>query len=78
MFIDLGIKNGRPLGRLIILLYSDLAPLTAQNFYDLCANYEKTKKYGCCQNPSRIHFVGAPIHRYININDFVNLFFFLF
>lgn len=32
VFLDLAVKNGRSLGRLKILLYSDIAPLTCQNF----------------------------------------------
>lgn len=38
VFIELSIKNGRPLGRLSISLYNDFAPETSSIFYELCAS----------------------------------------
>lgn len=64
VFLDLEVKNGRPLGRLIITLFSDVVPVAAQNFYDLCYNYQKMKpgeeKPSCKENP---HYVGSFFHR---------------
>jgi Peptidyl-prolyl cis-trans isomerase (rotamase) - cyclophilin family len=46
-FLDIGIENERYLGRMVIELYDDIVPQTAENFLALCeGTYEHTYK-GC-------------------------------
>ncbi|XP_022913225.2 uncharacterized protein [Onthophagus taurus] len=47
-FIDFRIKDGIPMGRIIIELYNDVCPRTCENFISIC-NGNKGLHYKCCK-----------------------------
>lgn len=53
VFMDIGINN-KHIGRIIILLFSDVVPKTCDNFRVLC------------QNTNKLSYRGSPFHRIIN------------
>jgi len=59
VFLDIGI-DGRPIGRIVCELYSDIVPKTAENFRLLCLG---TKGFGLHGKP--LHYKGCPFHRVI-------------
>jgi peptidylprolyl isomerase len=60
VFFDLT-REGRPLGRLVMELYADTTPLTAENFRCLC-----TGEKGMGPNSKKpLHFKGSSFHRII-------------
>ncbi|KAK1220133.1 peptidyl-prolyl cis-trans isomerase cpr6 [Marasmius sp. AFHP31] len=58
-FFDISI-GGRPAGRVIFSLYSDLVPKTAENFRALC-----TGEKGTGQSGKPLHYKGSGFHRVI-------------
>lgn len=58
-YFDISI-GGRPAGRIIFQLYSDLVPKTAENFRALC-----TGEKGASQSGKPLHFKGSSFHRVI-------------
>ncbi|TXG72900.1 hypothetical protein EZV62_001479 [Acer yangbiense] len=59
VFLDLNI-GGQPMGRLVIELFSDSTPKTAENFRALCT-WEK----GIGKNGKALHYKGTTFHRVI-------------
>ncbi|KAF4579368.1 peptidyl-prolyl cis-trans isomerase cpr6 [Pleurotus pulmonarius] len=58
-FFDISI-GGRPIGRIVFSLYSDLVPKTAENFRALC-----TGEKGIGQSGKPLSFQGSAFHRVI-------------
>ncbi|ESK94789.1 peptidyl-prolyl cis-trans isomerase [Moniliophthora roreri MCA 2997] len=58
-FFDVSI-GGRPIGRIIFSLYSDLVPKTAENFRALCTGEKGVGKSG-----KPLHYKGSGFHRVI-------------
>lgn len=58
-FFDISI-GGRPIGRVVFSLYSDLVPKTAENFRALC-----TGEKGIGQSGKPLSFQGSAFHRVI-------------
>ncbi|TXG51654.1 hypothetical protein EZV62_024178 [Acer yangbiense] len=59
VFLDLNI-GGQPVGRLVIELFSDNTPKTAENFRALC-----TGEKGIGKNGKALHYKGTTFHRVI-------------
>ena len=59
VFFDISI-DGENKGRIVIELFADKVPKTAENFRCLCTG---EKGYG--QNDKPLHFKGTPFHRII-------------
>uniref|UniRef100_A0A1I7U1U5 Peptidyl-prolyl cis-trans isomerase n=1 Tax=Caenorhabditis tropicalis TaxID=1561998 RepID=A0A1I7U1U5_9PELO len=59
VFFDITIR-GKPAGRIVMELYSDIVPKTAENFRALC-----TGEKGVNKNRKKIHFKGSKFHRII-------------
>lgn len=59
VFLDVAI-DGAPAGRLVIELYVDAAPRTAENFRSLCTGIRGMGKRG-----KPLHYKGSPFHRII-------------
>lgn len=60
VFFDLTI-GGEPVGRLVMVLYKDTTPKTANNFLKLCTG-EETK---CASTGEPLHYKGCSFHRVI-------------
>lgn len=59
-FLDISI-GGKPVGRIIIELFADITPKTAENFRALC-----TGEKGIGETTgARLHYSGSPFHRVI-------------
>ncbi|KZT26138.1 hypothetical protein NEOLEDRAFT_272691 [Neolentinus lepideus HHB14362 ss-1] len=58
-FFDITI-GGRPVGRIIFKLYSDLVPKTAENFRSLCTGEKGVGKSG-----KKLYYEGSSFHRVI-------------
>jgi peptidylprolyl isomerase len=52
--------DGKPLGRIVMELYSDIVPKTAENFRCLCTGEKGTGKSG-----KPLHYKGSVFHRII-------------
>jgi cyclophilin family peptidyl-prolyl cis-trans isomerase len=52
--------GGEPVGRIVMTLYADVAPRTAENFRALC-----TGEKGVSSRGTRLHFKGSAFHRII-------------
>jgi peptidylprolyl isomerase len=50
--------DGKPLGRIVMGLYGDVVPKTADNFYHLCVGDKVV-------NGKTLHYKGSPFHRVI-------------
>lgn len=64
VFMEIGVQGGRKLGRLTILLYPDIVPVTVKNFLQLIINakrQEKADRKGL--KVSLSHFIGSLIYR---------------
>ncbi|KAH9925012.1 peptidyl-prolyl cis-trans isomerase Cpr7 [Epithele typhae] len=59
VFLDITI-GGRSAGRIIMQLYNDIVPKTAENFRALC-----TGEKGVCKTGSPLHFKASSFHRVI-------------
>ncbi|QAT82281.1 peptidyl-prolyl cis-trans isomerase [Corallococcus coralloides] len=59
VFFDMSI-GGQPAGRIVMELYSDDVPKTADNFRALCTGEKGVGKSG-----KALHFKGTPFHRVI-------------
>ena len=59
MFLDLSI-NGEEIGKLIIELFKDRLPITAENFRALC-----TGEKGIGQSGRPLHFKNTPFHKIV-------------
>ncbi|WP_223641878.1 peptidylprolyl isomerase [Corallococcus sp. EGB] len=59
VFFDMSI-GGQPAGRIVMELFSDDVPKTAENFRALCTGEKGTGKSG-----KALHFKGTPFHRVI-------------
>uniref|UniRef100_A0A7S1PX08 peptidylprolyl isomerase n=1 Tax=Alexandrium catenella TaxID=2925 RepID=A0A7S1PX08_ALECA len=59
VFLDIGI-DGKPIGRVVCELYSDLVPKTAENFRKLCLG---TAGFGIHGRP--LHYKGSLFHRVV-------------
>jgi len=59
VFFDMTI-GGAPAGRLVMELYSDAVPKTAENFRALCTGEKGTGKSG-----KPLHYKGSSFHRVI-------------
>jgi peptidylprolyl isomerase len=59
VFLDISI-GGEPVGRIVILLYKDTTPKTAQNFLSLCIGDKGTTSSG-----KPLHYKGSTFHRVI-------------
>jgi len=59
VFFDITI-GGRPAGRIVMDLYSDIVPKTAENFRALCTGEKGMGKQG-----KPLHFKGSKFHRII-------------
>lgn len=63
--MDIAVEDGRTLGRLTIMLFSDVVPVTVENFMQLIRNYKRQKEAERKGRHNKFpHFVGSPIHRY--------------
>jgi cyclophilin family peptidyl-prolyl cis-trans isomerase len=61
-FFDITI-GGKPAGRIVFELYSDITPKTAENFRALCTG----EKGSCKSNPDKpLHYQGSGFHRVID------------
>ncbi|KAL0220328.1 hypothetical protein RCL1_000182 [Eukaryota sp. TZLM3-RCL] len=59
VFFDITI-GGKPAGRIVMELFSDITPRTAENFRCLC-----TGEKGTTRNGIPLHFKGSKFHRVI-------------
>ena len=59
VFLDIAI-DGRPFGRMVFDLYSDVVPRTVENFRALC-----TGELGRSARGTRLHYQGSAFHRII-------------
>ncbi|MFB1484019.1 peptidylprolyl isomerase [Corallococcus sp. RDP092CA] len=59
VFFDMSI-GGQPAGRIVMELFSDDVPKTAENFRALCTGEKGTGRSG-----KALHFKGTPFHRVI-------------
>ena len=59
VFFDVVI-NGQPAGRIVIELFADKVPKTAENFRALC-----TGEKGMGKSGKPLHYKGSPFHRVI-------------
>lgn len=59
VYFDMSI-GGRPSGRIVIELFADKTPRTAENFRALC-----TGEKGVGQSGKKLHYAGSPFHRII-------------
>ncbi|OHT12728.1 Peptidyl-prolyl cis-trans isomerase 3 [Tritrichomonas foetus] len=59
VFFDVTI-GGAPAGRIVMELYNDIVPKTAENFRALCTGEKGTGRSG-----KPLHFKGCPFHRII-------------
>ncbi|RKG61228.1 peptidylprolyl isomerase [Corallococcus sp. AB011P] len=59
VFFDMSI-GGQPAGRIVMELFSDDVPKTAENFRALCTGEKGTGRAG-----KALHFKGTPFHRVI-------------
>eukprot|EP01035_Chromulina_nebulosa_P020885 gene20885-27073_t len=59
VFLDIDI-DGKPVGRLVILLYADVVPKTTANFLSLC-----TGDKGSTSSGIPLHYKGSSFHRVI-------------
>lgn len=58
-------KDGRTLGRLTIMLFSDVVPVTVKNFMQLILNHKRQNEADRKGRHGKFpHYVGSPIHRY--------------
>ena len=53
-------QKGKPLGKMIMELYADVTPLTAENFRCLCTGEKGTGRKG-----KKLHYKGSKFHRCI-------------
>eukprot|EP00604_Paraphysomonas_vestita_P001948 CAMPEP_0174821412 /NCGR_PEP_ID=MMETSP1107-20130205/7721_1 /TAXON_ID=36770 /ORGANISM="Paraphysomonas vestita, Strain GFlagA" /LENGTH=172 /DNA_ID=CAMNT_0016038397 /DNA_START=47 /DNA_END=565 /DNA_ORIENTATION=+ len=60
VFFDVEIGQ-RPAGRIVIELFADRTPITAENFRALC-----TGEKGIGQSGKPLHYKGSPFHRVIS------------
>lgn len=60
VFLDLSI-NGAPAGRVVVELFSDVTPRTAENFRALC-----TGEAGTSPSGARLHYKGSVFHRCVS------------
>jgi peptidylprolyl isomerase len=60
VYLDLTI-GGQRVGRLVIQLYADKAPKTAENFRLLCTGERGTGRW----SGKRLHYKGVPFHRVV-------------
>ncbi|KAK3157362.1 hypothetical protein QOZ80_2AG0120190 [Eleusine coracana subsp. coracana] len=60
VFLDLTI-GGQRVGRVVIELYADKVPKTAENFRLLCTGERGTGRW----SGKRLHYKGAPFHRVV-------------
>ncbi len=59
VFFDVEI-GGQPVGRVVMSLFADVKPKTAENFRALC-----TGENGIGKTGKRVHFKGSKFHRVI-------------
>jgi len=59
VFLDINVGR-QPVGRIVIQLFSDIVPKTAENFRSLCIG---DKGFGISGKP--LHYKGSPFHRII-------------
>lgn len=59
VFFDV-VGGGKPLGRIVMELYSDVVPKTAENFRALCTGEKGVGRLG-----KALHYEGSPFHRII-------------
>jgi len=59
VFFDIEIRNS-PAGRIVMELYNDIVPKTAENFRALCTGEQKSRKTG-----KKLHYKGCKFHRII-------------
>ena len=59
VFFDVAI-GGKPAGRIVFSLYSDVVPRTAENFRALCTGEKGVGKLG-----RKLHYKGSAFHRVI-------------
>ena len=59
VFFDIEL-DGQPIGRIVMTLFSDVAPRSAENFRALC-----TGEKGVSSTGARLHFKGSSFHRVI-------------
>lgn len=60
VFFDVSIGN-EPAGRIVMELFADRTPKTAENFRALC-----TGEKGVGQSGKNLHYKGSPFHRVIS------------
>lgn len=77
MFLDFAHPDGRTIGRVTVLLYPDIVPITARNFMELVLNYKRdlNVRLKCKTPPTKSmfwHYVGSPICT-INQNTYIEL-----
>lgn len=62
--MDIAVEDGRTLGRLTIMLFSDIVPVTVENFLQLILNYNRKKESERKKRDEKFpHYVGSPIYR---------------
>lgn len=73
-FLDIAVRDGRMLGRIVVLLYPDIVPKTARNFMELVHNYKRDQKallrheQNMAKKPRKprkefTHYVGSPVYK---------------
>lgn len=63
-YLNIAIRDGRSLGKIMIVLYSDIAPITTRNFMELIQNYERQKRAESLGEPQKYpHYTGSPVYR---------------
>lgn len=62
------------MGKIIVVLYSDITPITVRNFTELIQNYSRQCLADRTMEPKTYpHYTGTPVHRFVDTNPWLAL-----